>query len=116
MYNWKSNYYAHKIKHGEITHNTVEHAYQYAKAKQYGDVITANKILGAPSPEAAKGFGYEVTRFDKKDWDGRKQGIMLSILRNKFADGTDLATLLKKTKGKKLAEAGKSTSLLSECH
>lgn len=110
VYHFMSNYYPHKVKHSGISHDTVEHAYQYEKAISFGDKDAANKILGALTPSSAKEFGNQVKGFNANKWNEEKERIMLAILRQKFADNSELAKLLKDTEGKSLAEAGKSRS------
>lgn len=110
VYNYMSNYYPHKVTHSDIDHPTAEHAYQYAKATHFNDIQSANKILGALTPAAAKVFGNQVKGFNATVWNGEKEKTMLSIVRNKFSDNSELAGLLKETEGKSLAEAGKSKS------
>ena len=110
VFNFLSNYFPHQITHGDIAHDTVEHAYQYTKAMRYKDTAIADRILSARTPAVAKQLGSKVANFDRADWDGVKGDIMQSLLRIKFAEGNKLAELLKATSGKSLAEAGRSKS------
>ena len=91
-------------------HDTLEHAYQYAKAIHFEDAATADKVLCTRSPAIAKQLGSKVVNFDRTNWDCVKGTILMSLLRIKFADGTEMANSLKSTIGRSLAEAGRSKS------
>ena len=110
IFNPLSNYYPNQMVHKEISHDTLEHAYQYAKASRYQDNVAQEQILCASSPAEAKQIGYHVKNFDRADWDTVKTGIMLELLRIKFSTGSKMASFLQNTSGKSLAEAGLSKS------
>ena len=110
IFNPLSNYYPEPVVHKDILHDTVEHAYQFAKASRYGDRKAEEAILCASSPAEAKQAGRTVSNFDRVDWNVVKKMIMLDLLRIKFKDGSEVAKFLKATTGKSLAEAGKSKS------
>ena len=110
MFNPFSNYYPEQVVHKGITHDTLEHAYQYAKASRYQDTVAEESILCAASPAEAKQTGLHVQNFDSADWDTVKSGIMLDLLRIKFAKGSEMAKVLLSTSGKSIAEAGKGGS------
>ena len=110
MFNPLSNYYPEQVVHKGITHDTLEHAYQYAKASRYQDTVAEESILCAASPAEAKQTGLHVQNFDSADWDTVKSGIMLDLLRIKFAKGSEMAKVLLSTSGKSIAEAGKGGS------
>ena len=103
-----SNYFPEQLTYKNITHDTTEHAYQFAKAQMYNDSAAEEKILCADNPGEAKRISGDVKNFNRKDWDNRKKKIMLDISRIKFKTDSDEAKLLKDTDGKSLAEAGKS--------
>ena len=109
MFNPLSNYYLEKVVHKGITHDTLEHAYQYAKASRYGDTKAEESILCASSPAEAKQTGLHVQNFDITDWDTVKSGIMLELLRIKFAKKSEMAKVFLSTSGKSIAEAGKGS-------
>ena len=110
MFNPLSNYYPESVMHKEIVHETLEHAYQYAKASRYKDTVAEEQILCASTPAEAKQIGYHVRNFDRDDWDKVKSDVMLELLRIKFSTGSKMAKLLQDTSGKSLAEAGRSKS------
>ena len=105
-----SNFYPEPITYKDITHDTLEHAYQYAKATRYEDSAAEEAILCATTPAEAKQAGFRVRNFDHVDWDKSKKKIMLDLLRVKFAKDSELSRVLLKTAGKSIAEAGKSKS------
>ena len=110
VFNPLSNYYSSPVTHKGITHDTLEHAYQYAKASRYGDTMAEEQILCAATPAEAKQLGMRVKNYDDADWNGVNKEIMLDLLRLKFATGSEMAKELLATSGKSLAEAGKSKS------
>ena len=109
-FNPLSNYYPEPVTHKNIHHDTVEHAYQFAKASRFDDKAAEEAILCASTPAEAKQAGRAVMNFDRADWDRVKQGIMIDLLREKFKPGSKVANFLKDTTGKSLAEAGTSKS------
>ena len=110
IFNPLSNYYPEPVIHKDIAHETLEHAYQYAKASRYQDTVAEEQILCASTPAEAKQIGYHVRNFDRDDWDKVKTDVMLELLRIKFSTGSKMAKLLQDTSGKSLAEAGRSKS------
>ena len=76
---------SNQIVHTKIIHDTLEYAYQYAKASRYQDNAAEEQILCASSPAEAKQIGYHIKNFDSADWDTVKTGIMFELLRIKLA-------------------------------
>ena len=110
VFNPLSNFYPEPITYKDITPDTLEHAYQYAKATRYEDSAAEEAILCATTPAEAKQAGFRVRDFDHVDWDKSKKKIMLDLLRVKFAKDSELSRVLLKTAGKSIAEAGKRKS------
>lgn len=81
------------------TWRTTEHAFQAAKAESFLDRAA---IRAAGSPGAAKKLGKTVKL--RPDWEQVKVGIMLDLLRLKFAPGTEMATKLLATGARPLVE------------
>ena len=77
--------FPHKLIYCDIVHDTVKHAYQYAKATHFDDTATAHMILCARSPAVAKQLGTKVAHFDRTTWDRVKVGVMETLLMIKFA-------------------------------
>jgi predicted NAD-dependent protein-ADP-ribosyltransferase YbiA (DUF1768 family) len=65
---------------------TVEHAFQAAKTF---DPAERRSVIEARTPAAAKRQGRTVTL--RPDWEEREGGIVLGLLRQKFAPGTEYA-------------------------
>jgi len=65
---------------------TVEHAFQAAKTL---DPDERKRVIEAKTPASARGLGRKVTL--RRDWEKAKNGIMLDLLRQKFAPGTERA-------------------------
>ena len=53
-FNPLSNYYPETVTHKNIHHDTVEHAYQFAKASRFDDKAAEEAILCASTPAEAK--------------------------------------------------------------
>jgi ribA/ribD-fused uncharacterized protein len=83
---------------GEVA-PTVEHAFQAAKTE---DVAQARLIVHASSPDVAKRLGRRVTL--RAGWDQGRDAIMESLLRVKFAPGSELAVALLDTGEAELIE------------
>jgi ribA/ribD-fused uncharacterized protein len=88
-----------------ITFPTVEHYFQWSKAKQFGDGPIAEKILKTPSPKAVKALGRKVKDFVKEEWDKTKDGIMRIAVKAKFVQHPDLKTKLMETGVRPIGEA-----------
>jgi ribA/ribD-fused uncharacterized protein len=88
-----------------ITFPTVEHYFQWSKAKAFGDGATADKILKTPSPKAVKALGKKVKDFVEEEWSAKKDGIMRMALKSKFIQHPDLKTKLLETGTRPVGEA-----------
>ena len=100
-----SNMYEAAFQIDSITFPTVEHYFQWAKAKQFGDGAIADKILKTPSPKAVKALGKKVKGFVKEEWDAKKDGIMKTAIKAKFIQHPDLKTKLLETGTRPIGEA-----------
>ena len=100
-----SNMYEAPFQVDSITFPTVEHYFQWAKAKQFGDGGIADKILKTPSPKAVKALGKKVKDFVKEEWDKTKDGIMRTGVKAKFVQHPDLKTKLLETGTRPIGEA-----------
>ena len=100
-----SNMYEAPFQVDSITFPTVEHYFQWAKAKQFGDGSIADKILKTPSPKAVKALGKKVKDFVKEEWDKTKDGIMRTAVKAKFVQHPDLKTKLLETGTRPIGEA-----------
>jgi ribA/ribD-fused uncharacterized protein len=79
-YRWLSNFWPVPIVLDDMLFPTVEHAYQAAKTT---NMHARKEILIASSPGLAKRLGRIVPM--RKDWHMLKEGVMLLLLRQKFA-------------------------------
>jgi ribA/ribD-fused uncharacterized protein len=100
-----SNTHEAPMQIGGITFPTVEHYYQWSKAKQFGDEEIAAKILKTPSAKSVKALGEKVKGYDEEAWKGKRQQVMLTGLDAKFSQHPDLLKKLDSTGTKTIAEA-----------
>jgi ribA/ribD-fused uncharacterized protein len=97
-YRWLSNFHPVQIPWRGTTFRSVEHAYQASKCRKPSDV---HLFLTCTAGEAKK-RGRTVPCVD--GWEEKKLGIMLDLLRIKFAAGTELSERLLKTGSEQLIE------------
>jgi hypothetical protein len=100
-----SNMYEAPFEVDSITFPTVEHYFQWSKAKQFGDGAAADKILKTPSAKSVKAIGKRVKDFDKDAWDKTKDGIMRTAVKAKFIQHPDLKSKLTETGTRPIGEA-----------
>lgn len=100
-----SNMYVAAFQIDSITYPTVEHYFQWSKAKTFGDGAIADKILKTPSPKAVKALGRKVKDFVPEEWDAKKDGIMKMAIKAKFIQHPDLKTKLLETGTRQIGEA-----------
>ncbi len=84
---------------------TAEHYMMVAKARLFGDHATAQKVLQAPHPNAAKKLGREVQGFDETVWQQHRQDIVFNANLAKFSQHPELQQFLCNTGQKVLVEA-----------
>ncbi len=82
-----------------------ECAYQYAKAREFGDHSTAEKIKLATSPLEAYNLGKNVKGFNRERWMTKAKDVMLEACKLKFVQNSDLKNFLIDTKESTLIEA-----------
>jgi ribA/ribD-fused uncharacterized protein len=100
-----SNMYEAPIQIDGVTFPTVEHYFQWSKAKQFGDAAMQAKILKSESPKSAKAYGKKVKPFDPEVWGGMAVNVMKTAVKAKFMQHPELLDKLRKTGTKLLAEA-----------
>lgn len=98
-YEFLSNFSEHDVIFRGVAFKTNEHAFQYAKATDYKE---AQNIRNAPTPGKAKRLGRTCQLID--GWDSMKDDVMLEIVRAKFDQHPQLATLLLATGDRPLIE------------
>jgi len=118
-YRFLSNMYVAPFEIDGVTFPTVEHYFQWSKAKLFKDEASATKILtppkGKPYVEAksAKAIGKKVKDFDGTQWNGLAPGrgfkdeVMRKAIRAKFTHpkNTEMLEKLLATKDRVIAEA-----------
>ena len=98
-YSFLSNFCQSKIEDGDFVFDTVEHAYQAAKAITEEDF---NFVRNSKTPAEAKNRGRLIEC--RSDWDEVKDEVMLYYVRLKFQQNLDLKQKLLDTGYKKLIE------------
>jgi ribA/ribD-fused uncharacterized protein len=100
-----SNAYDAPFQVDGVTYPTVEHYYQYQKAKTFGDEDMATKIMKSPSAKTAKTYGKKVKDFKEEEWASKKDEIMKTAVRAKFTQHPDLLKKLVDTYPRPIGEA-----------
>lgn len=77
----------------------------FEKAVLFGDMKTANKIMGTGNPKTIKALGREVQGFDEKTWEQHREAIVYNGNLRKFATHENLKQMLLNTKDKIIVEA-----------
>lgn len=100
-----SNMYEAPIQVDGITFPTVEHYFQWSKAKMFGDAEMEKKILKTPSPKSVKTFGKKVKDFKEEEWTAKKDNVMRIAVKAKFTQHPELRKKLQETGDKRIGEA-----------
>lgn len=100
-----SNMYEASIQVDGITFPTVEHYFQWSKAKMFGDVDIQNKILKTASPKSVKSYGKKVKGFQDDAWNEKKDSIMRTAVKAKLMQHPDILKKLRETGTRPIAEA-----------
>lgn len=100
-----SNMYEASIQVDGITFPTVEHYFQWSKAKMFGDAEMEKKILKTASSKSVKTYGDKVKDFKEEEWTAKKDNIMRIAVKAKFTQHPDLRKKLQETGTRPLAEA-----------
>ena len=87
------------------TFRTSEHWMMWSKAMLFGDSETAEQILDAVHPHAAKELGRAVRGFDEAVWVERRYSIVVAGSVAKFRQNPELGRFLLGTGGRMLVEA-----------
>jgi ribA/ribD-fused uncharacterized protein len=88
-----------------LTFQTVEHYFQWSKARQFGDAAIQAKILATPSPKSVKALGRKVTGYKEDEWVESRDRVMATALKAKFMQHPELLTKLRSTGTRPIAEA-----------
>lgn len=84
---------------------TVEHYFQWSKAKMFGDAEIQNKILKTTSPKSVKSYGKKVKGFDEEAWNEKKDSVMRTAVKAKLMQHPDILKKLRDTGTRPIAEA-----------
>ncbi len=88
-----------------LSFNSSEVAFMYAKALFFHDAITASEIARATSSFDAKALGRQVKGYVDKEWECVRLGFMQHVLLAKFTQNPEWADQLKATRDRTLVEA-----------
>ena len=83
---------------------TTEHLFMFLKAEYFKDYAISDKILLAPTPQAAKELGRQVSNFDNDAWNLVRYEEMLFANLLKFTQNTEMKNKLIATGDKILVE------------
>ena len=100
-----SNMHEAPIQVDGITFPTVEHYFQWSKAKMFGDADIQNKILKTASPKSVKTYGKKVKGFDEEAWNEKKDSVMRTAVKAKLMQHPDILKKLRDTGTRPIAEA-----------
>jgi ribA/ribD-fused uncharacterized protein len=100
-----SNMHEAKIQVDGITFPTVEHYFQWSKAKMFGDTDIQAKILKTASPKSVKSYGKKVKGFDEESWNAKKDEVMRTAVKAKLMQHPDILKKLRDTGDRPIAEA-----------
>lgn len=100
-----SNMYDAPFQIDGVTFPTVEHYFQWSKAKQMGDGASAEKIMKTKTPKSVKALGKKVADFNQEAWDGRKDEVMRAAVKAKVIQHPDILAKLQETGNRMIGEA-----------
>jgi ribA/ribD-fused uncharacterized protein len=88
-----------------MTYASAEHFMMAGKALLFGDAETAEQIIAAPHPHAAKELGRQVRGFDEARWAERRSDLVVAGNLAKFGQHPDLREYLLRTGDRVIVEA-----------
>lgn len=101
-----SQWYPCDILEGDILFSCAEQYMMYHKAKLFNNNDIASKILKTTSPSIMKSLGRDVTDFDEKTWESKREEIVYQGNYLKFTQNKELYnTIMKYPKGTIFVEA-----------
>jgi ribA/ribD-fused uncharacterized protein len=89
----------------DVTFPTAEHYMMYSKARLFGDLSMADRVLGVRHPNEAKTLGRQVSGFDEERWAAARYDIVVAGSVAKFGQNDDLRAFLLGTGDRVLVEA-----------
>jgi hypothetical protein len=100
-----SNMSQHPVQIDGEKYPTVEHYYQWRKAKLFKDDESADKIQKAKTPKAAKALGKKVKDFVDEEWKKNRLEFMKTGVHAKFIQHPELRKQLMETGDRIIGEA-----------
>ena len=100
-----SNMYEAPFQIEGTTFPTVEHYFQWSKARQFGDAKIQEKILKTSSAKTVKSLGKKVQGYKDEEWLEKRDSVMAAALKAKFMQHPDLLKKLRDTGTRRIAEA-----------
>lgn len=94
-----------------VTYPSAEHFMMAAKARMFGDTQTAERILAAPNPRAAKALGRQTRGFDERRWAEARFDVVVAGNVAKFGQHPELLAYLLGTGNRVLVEASPLDSI-----
>ena len=100
-----SQWYESEFEVNGIKFLTAEHYMMAEKARLFGDLENAEKVMSVENPSKAKSIGREVRNFDRTHWEEHRIGIVKRANFEKFEQNTNLKEFLINTGNRVLVEA-----------
>jgi ribA/ribD-fused uncharacterized protein len=100
-----SNMHEAPVQIDGMTFPTVEHYFQWSKAKMFGDADVQSKIMKTASPKSAKAYGKKVKNFDAEAWNEKRDSVMRTAVKAKLMQHPDILKKLRDTGTRPIAEA-----------
>jgi ribA/ribD-fused uncharacterized protein len=86
-----------KFQVDSITFPSLEHYFEWTKAKTFGDGDMATKILKTASPKSVKALGKKVKGVNEEEWSAKQDEIMRIGVRAKITQHPDIRAKLLET-------------------
>ena len=99
-----SNWYPSRFEFDGIGFSSMEQYMMHCKARCFGDLDSANHLLGIDNPAEIKQIGRAIANYDDHIWNGIRQITVYKGLRAKFRQNPELAAQLESTGNALLAE------------
>lgn len=103
--NWHDADFVWTVDGEKIHFMCSEQAMMYAKAKLFGDEVSAKKILKTKKPAEQKRLGRAVTGYVESEWFEVRDHITDEFLLRKFYQNEEFRTILDATGDKEIVEA-----------
>jgi ribA/ribD-fused uncharacterized protein len=100
-----SNSYDAPMQIDGVTFPTVDHYFEWSKAKQFGDAESEKKIMKTKSSKSVLAYGKKIANFDEAAWSEKSEGVMRTALKAKFMQHPELRAKLLSTKERPIGEA-----------